>query len=143
MILDRIPQLGLAQWWLTAGAVFQNVWNAVTRRPPGWGIKDDDVFYFDDQDLSYEAEDRFGVPCRPFVSVCDGIDHFAMTSCRVAVSRDRTAYRVHAPHGTADLFALHLRPNPVLAPRAVYETKVAEYRERWPELTADPWPVSP
>lgn len=38
--------------------MFQNVWNAVEGRPPGWGIKDYDVFYFDDDDVSWEAEDR-------------------------------------------------------------------------------------
>jgi hypothetical protein len=57
-ILDRAPRLGLAEWWLTAGAVFQNVWNVVDDRPPGYGINDYDVFYFDDSDLSWEAEDR-------------------------------------------------------------------------------------
>lgn len=57
-ILDRAESLGLPEWWLTAGAVFQNVWNAIERREPGWGIKDYDLFYFDGTDLSWEAEDR-------------------------------------------------------------------------------------
>ncbi|WIJ25693.1 nucleotidyltransferase family protein [Devosia sp. RR2S18] len=33
------------------------VWNTLTGRPPLTGIKDADVVYFDDTDLSYEAED--------------------------------------------------------------------------------------
>ena len=57
-VLERAPQLGLADWWLTGGAVFQNVWNAVEGRPPGYGVNDYDLFYFDDADLSSEAEDR-------------------------------------------------------------------------------------
>lgn len=57
-ILDRMPSLHLPDWWLTAGAVFQNIWNALEGRPPGWGIKDYDVFYFDASDLSWHAEDR-------------------------------------------------------------------------------------
>lgn len=57
-ILDRMPQLGLREWWLTAGAVFQNVWNAIEGRPAGYGINDYDVFYFDAGDLSWDAEDR-------------------------------------------------------------------------------------
>ncbi|MCE1178049.1 MAG: nucleotidyltransferase family protein [Micrococcales bacterium] len=57
-VLERLPRLGLPDWWLTAGAVFQNVWNAVSGLPAGHGIKDYDVFYFDDADLSWEAEDR-------------------------------------------------------------------------------------
>jgi hypothetical protein len=57
-ILERMPVLGLTEWWLTAGAVFQNVWNAKSRLEPGYGIKDYDIFYFDDSDLSWEAEDK-------------------------------------------------------------------------------------
>lgn len=56
-ILNRMPDLGLHDWCLTAGAVFQNVWNAVEGRPPGHGIKDYDVFYHEDTDLTWEAED--------------------------------------------------------------------------------------
>ena len=56
-VLERVPALGLGEWWLTAGAIFQNVWNSVEGRPAGYGIKDYDVFYYDDSDLSWEAED--------------------------------------------------------------------------------------
>jgi hypothetical protein len=49
-------------------------------------------------------------------------------------------WRVYAPHGLADVFNLVVRPNPVLAPRAVYETKAARWREQWPELTVLDWP---
>jgi hypothetical protein len=56
-ILDRGPMLGVPDWWLTAGAVFQTVWNILDGRDPGAGIADYDVFYYDASDLSYEAED--------------------------------------------------------------------------------------
>ena len=56
-ILDRGPMLGVPDWWLTAGAVFQTVWNVLDGRNPGAGIADYDVFYYDASDLSYEAED--------------------------------------------------------------------------------------
>ena len=55
-VLDRAPELGLADWWLTAGVLFQSVWNAVTGRPPGTGVRDADLFYFD-RDTSWAAED--------------------------------------------------------------------------------------
>lgn len=48
----------LPNWYLTAGCVCQSVWNALTGRDPRYGIHDYDVFYFDDSDLSYGAEDR-------------------------------------------------------------------------------------
>jgi hypothetical protein len=57
-ILDRGPILGVPDWWLTAGAVFQTVWNVLDGRNPGAGIADYDVFYYDASDLSYEAEDE-------------------------------------------------------------------------------------
>ncbi len=56
-ILDRLPQLGLADCWLTAGAIFQTVWNVLDGRDPQSGISDYDLFYFDAADTSYEAED--------------------------------------------------------------------------------------
>ncbi len=56
-VLARAATLDLPRWYLTAGCLFQTVWNVVTGRPPADGIKDYDVFYFDDADLSWEAED--------------------------------------------------------------------------------------
>jgi uncharacterized protein len=55
-ILEQAPSLGLDDWWLTAGVLFQTVWNALTGRPSGTGIRDADLFYFD-ADTSWEAED--------------------------------------------------------------------------------------
>jgi hypothetical protein len=43
-ILTRAAKLDLPGWYLTAGCVFQTVWNVVTDRPPTEGIKDYDLF---------------------------------------------------------------------------------------------------
>jgi hypothetical protein len=56
-ILGRGSMLCVPDWWLTAGAVFQTVWNVLDGRNPGAGIADYDLFYYDASDLSYEAED--------------------------------------------------------------------------------------
>ena len=48
---------GLPQGLLVAGAIYNLVWNRLSGRPPLTGINDIDVFYFDNSDLSYEAED--------------------------------------------------------------------------------------
>ena len=56
-ILERLPDLGLHDPWLVSGALFQTAWNGLTGRAPTHGIKDYDLFYFDDADLSWEAED--------------------------------------------------------------------------------------
>jgi hypothetical protein len=56
-VLAQAASLELPGWYLTAGCLFQTVWNVVTGRPPADGIKDYDLFYFDAADLSWEAED--------------------------------------------------------------------------------------
>jgi len=55
-ILERLALLELPQVCLVAGAVFQPVWNSHTGRPAAEGIKDYDIFYFDERDLSAETE---------------------------------------------------------------------------------------
>lgn len=50
-------ELNLPQWRLVAGCIYQTVWNCLTGRPPGTGINDYDLIYFDDRELSKEAED--------------------------------------------------------------------------------------
>jgi uncharacterized protein len=55
-ILDRMGMLQLTDCWLAAGALFQTVWNVLSDRDPTAGILDYDLNYFDDTDLSWEAE---------------------------------------------------------------------------------------
>jgi hypothetical protein len=56
-LVRRLPELGLHQCMLTAGCLFQAVWNHQSGRPAEWGIKDYDIFYFD-EDTSWEAENQ-------------------------------------------------------------------------------------
>jgi len=172
-VLERSASLALPGWYVTAGCLFQTVWNVVTDRPPTSGIKDYDVFYFDGGDLSWEAEDavitagakafaglsgeveirnearvhlwyrqKFGVACAPYASTEAAIDSFAATTCCLGVRLEPGGrWRVYAPHGLSDVFNLVVRPNPVLAPREVYESKTARWRLHWPELTVLEWPA--
>lgn len=55
-LLNVAREADLPQWRVTAGCVYQTVWNALTGRPPGTGIKDYDLIYFDATDLSQETE---------------------------------------------------------------------------------------
>jgi hypothetical protein len=57
-LLTSIRSVRLAQWRLVAGCLYQTVWNVLTGRKRGTGIKDYDLIYFDDSDLSWAAEDR-------------------------------------------------------------------------------------
>ena len=171
-VLTLARGLDLPNWYLTAGAVFQTVWNCLTGRSPEQGIRDYDLFYFDDSDLSWEAEDsvigrardsfgllgdrvevrnqarvhlwyeqKFGRPCPPHANSESAIDSFAATTCCFGVRLDdNRRMRVYAPHGFGDLFSLLLRPNPVLAPRAVYDAKAARWSGEWQELRVLAWP---
>jgi uncharacterized protein len=86
-------------------------------------------------------QDKFGVPCPPYDSTEAAIDSFAATNCCLGVRVEVDGqWRVYAPHGLSDVSNLVVRPNPVLAPRAVYEAKAARWREQWPELTVLDWP---
>jgi hypothetical protein len=117
-VLERAPALGVGDWWLTAGILFQTVWNTVTGRPAGTGIRDADFFYFD-EDTSWDAEDdviragaelfadlpvpveirnearvhlwyadRFGTPAPAFRDCADAIDNFAAVCCCYGVTVD-------------------------------------------------------
>ena len=57
-LLSHLQGLAIPQCYLTAGCLFQSVWNLRSGNPVDWGINDYDVFYFDDSDLSELAEDR-------------------------------------------------------------------------------------
>ncbi|WP_181958258.1 nucleotidyltransferase family protein [Nonomuraea deserti] len=169
-VLHQARTLDLPGWWVAAGAIVQTVWNHVTGRDPGYGIKDYDLIYHDPSDLSWEAEnevirvgrrvfgdvpveirnearvhmwyeERFGVPCPPYDSTEDAIDSFPATTCALGARITAAGeWQVYAPYGVSDAFGLRLRPNPRLAPRHVYEAKVARWTRDWPELTALPWP---
>ncbi|WP_316521148.1 nucleotidyltransferase family protein [Kitasatospora brasiliensis] len=62
-VLERLADLGLPPWYLTAGSLFQTVWNAAAGRADlSAGIRDHDLFFFD-EDTSWEAEDVWIKKC--------------------------------------------------------------------------------
>lgn len=85
-------------------------------------------------------EDHFGVPCPPLRSSREAVDRYAAHACRVAMRRVGGRLEVYAPVGFDDMFAFVVRPNPVIAPRSVYEAKAARWSSLWPRLDVLPWP---
>lgn len=75
-VLEGVRAEGLNDWLIFSGAVYQSVWNHLTGRPAGHGVKDFDVGYFD-ADYSWDAEDaiirrvaaRFEAPLKSRVEV--------------------------------------------------------------------------
>jgi uncharacterized protein len=87
-------------------------------------------------------EQKFGVSCPPHGSAEAAIDTFeATTACLGLRLEPGGHWRIYAPHGLSDVFNLVVRPNPVLAPRHVYQAKIARWRQQWPSLTVLPWPA--
>jgi uncharacterized protein len=86
-------------------------------------------------------EQKFGLPCPPHESTEAAIDTFeATTACLGVRAEPGGRWRIYAPHGLADVFNLVVRPNPVLAPRQVYQAKTARWQRQWPGITVLPWP---
>lgn len=162
-ILERLPELGVQQGHLVAGALFGTVWNVQSGQPPTAQIRDYDVFYWD-SDPSYAAEDavirraerlfadlnvnvevrnqarvhlwfsqRFGVERPALGSVREGIDQFLVESTCVGVEASGAVY---APYGLNDLQAGILRPNPHNHTPGLCAAKIADYLRRWPWLRA-------
>lgn len=81
--LELARDLALPDWLMVSGAVYNTVWNHLTRKPAGHGIRDVDLFYHDASDLSWDAEDRV---------IRQGASHFARLSLPVEI---RNQARVH------------------------------------------------
>lgn len=163
-LLVRLPALGLPDCFLTAGCVFQAVWNQASGRAADWGIKDYDIFYFDDRDLSWEAEDRVirrigaataDLPIRIEVrnqarvhlwyAERFGDGYPRLVSARDGIDRyliSCTCVGIHvdtgsiyAPNGLDELAQGILRMNPLNPRPDLFRQKADSYRSRWPWLS--------
>jgi hypothetical protein len=171
--LRGLHDLALPDGWLVSGAIYNQVWNALTGRPEMHGVKDIDLFCFD-PDTSWEDEDRqirraaalfpgeppvelrnqarvhlwygrhFGRELpRAYQSSCDGIDHFAALTHCVAVRLGAGGPQVYAPYGLDPIFRFALVPNPRLDNRETFAAKAARQCAIWPELNVESWPDGP
>ena len=162
-ITARLPDLGVEQCMLTAGCLFQAVWNHQSHLPAAQGVKDYDVFYFD-TDLSYEAEDkviraaerlfedlgvnvevknqarvhlwygeRFGRPYPQLHSAKQGVDRYLVAGTCIGLEIDTG--EVYAPYGLADVEQGVLRINPLHPEPELFAAKARSYQARWPWLT--------
>lgn len=160
-ILSRWSRLDLPQTWLVAGCLFQTVWNLQSGRPPDEGIKDYDLFYFDDSDLSADGQaqaqshvDSILSDLGITVEVANqarvhlwypqyfGQAYEPLFSAEEGIGRFlvlETCVGVRpgqtiAPYGLEGLYAGTLTANPRVPHADLFERKVASYRRRWPWL---------
>lgn len=67
MVLDYITELGLPNFYIAAGSVFQTIWNYYDGKDLNFGIKDIDVIYYDHSNLSVEKDLEYYNTIRDFV----------------------------------------------------------------------------
>ena len=99
--LNQARAFALPDWRIVAGALYNTVWNSLSGRPSGHGIKDIDLFYYDTADLSYEAEDRV---------IQRAATHFVSNDPPVKVrnqARVHLWYEAHFGHSIAPLISCY------------------------------------
>lgn len=57
-VMDNVSDLQLDTYYIGAGCIVQSVWNELTNRPTNYGISDIDLIYFNNRDISFEAENE-------------------------------------------------------------------------------------
>jgi len=87
--------------------------------------------------LWYEA--KFGYPIPPYQSTEHAMSTFPTTAGAVAIRPGATGLTIYAPFGLSDLLSCTVRPNKIQIKQAVYEAKVARWRNCWPALTIIGW----
>ena len=57
-ILDYVESLNLPNFYIAAGSVFQTIWNYYDKKAHTYAIKDVDIIYYDEKNLSKEDEKK-------------------------------------------------------------------------------------
>jgi uncharacterized protein len=168
-LLSLMRSLGLPQWRLVAGCLYQTVWNVLTDRPRGTGIKDYDLIYYSDEN-SWEAEDaviqrvaaatrdcvgpvearnqarvhlwfpRFGCAYPQLANADESLRYYASIVHAVGVRLEADgSLDIAAPFGLDDMFDMVIRPNRALINAASHTSKAQRAKAIWPEVVVEPW----
>jgi uncharacterized protein len=163
-ILERWNRLALKDGWLVAGCLFQTVWNLQAGRAPTADIKDYDLFYFDDSDTSYAAEQAVQARVNEVLSDLDiaaevsnqarvhlwyqtyfGRPYEQLRNVREGIDRFLVLAtcvgvrpgEIYAPNGLELIYNGKITMNPLIPYRDLFERKAASYRSRWAWLQTD------
>lgn len=161
-ILQRWEELALPDAMLVAGCLFQTVWNLRSGQPAEAGIKDYDLFYYDPDDLTAEAEQAVQTKAeRLFAELGITIEvanqarvHLWYESCFgyhceplvgtcdgidhfliPATCVGISPQAVYVPNGLDMLYQGLLAPNPLRPHHDLFLSKAQSYRQRWPWLS--------
>lgn len=164
--LEACRELALPNYYLAGGAITQAVWNHGLGLPLLQGVKDLDIVYFADEAEQFEQQrqdsisqklshslpvdlknqarvhewypHKFGNSISPYTCCEDGITSW-LPAFAVGVRLENSTVRVCAPHGLADTFNMHVRPNKTVMNETNYLKMTASFKQRWPQITVAPW----
>lgn len=58
-ILDFVYKLKLPNFYIAAGSIFQTIWNYYDKKPLNYGIKDIDIIYYNNDDLTIDTDLKY------------------------------------------------------------------------------------
>lgn len=157
--LTAVAASGLPDAWIGAGAIRDVIWGTLYGRFSPASVRDIDVVYFDEADLSserdvtaqetlsrladlpWEATNQAAVhtwyheyfggsPVESFSCVHDAVATWPETATCVAVRLGQDGLEVCAPHGLADLLGGVWRVNPVRVTPEVSRERLKRQRVR-------------
>lgn len=82
---------------------------------------------------------KFGYPIEPYRSSEHAISTFPTTASAIAIRPGVLGLSIFAPFGLSDLLSCTVRPNKAQITPAIYERKIARWRDCWPKLTIIDW----
>ena len=161
--------LKFKNYYVTAGAINQTVFNYYHNFDLNYGIKDFDIIYFD-SDVSYEAEDKiikeltnklkkidaffdiknearvhmwiydkYGIKRDPYISVEDAISSFGATITCIGVRLKQNKLQIFCPYGLNDIFSMTIRPVKKKFTKKQYFERARRWKEKWPGLQIEEW----
>ena len=151
-------------YYVGAGCINQTVFNYYHNNDSCYGIKDYDIVYFD-SDTSYEAEDviikeiealvkdisvkvdiknqaRVHLWCSgksPANSVEEAISRWGSTVTCIGVRLEKGKFKVFAPYGLNDVFAMVIRPVKFEFSKESYYERAKRWQKKWPKLEIKEW----
>ena len=159
----------IENYYITAGAINQTIFNYYHNYKIDYGIKDYDIVYFD-KDITYEKEDiiikrldkkikklniktdiknqarvhiwyyeKYGIKRLPYSSVEDAISRFGATITCIGVKLINNKLVVFAPYGLNDLFKMIIRPVKIEFTKELYDQRAELWIKKWPNLTKIDW----
>lgn len=168
-LLKILSEDGLKNYYVTAGAINQTVFNYYHGKKIDYGIKDYDIVYYD-EDITYEKEDiiikrldkkikklnietdiknearvhiwyyeKYGIKRMPYTSVEDAIARFGATITCIGARLENNKLIVYAPYGLNDIFTMTIRPVKKEFTKESYDERAERWMKKWPNLTKIDW----